>query len=131
MSIAVGDTVAELRRPGSLQLWNRLAGVNDEFADHHLDDEVGRHEGFPSAFGMAPLTFALLQTMLRDWVGDDGRLVSVSIQLRSPWLRGRTLVAGGQVTTIDGSMVHLDVWADDDTGTRLVKGDACVELAAG
>ena len=56
-----------------------------------MDDEVARREGFPAAFAMAPLTFSYVQAMLRDWLGEQGRIVKVAIQLRSPFLRGRTL----------------------------------------
>jgi acyl dehydratase len=128
----IGAVIPEFRRRGTLDAWNRYAAVNYEFAGHHMDDEVGRHEGFASAFAMAPLTFSYVQTMLREWVADSGRIVSVDIRLRSPFLRGRTLIAGGEVTSVQdspkGRLVHAAVWADDDAGTRLVEGTAVVIL---
>jgi len=72
--------------------------------------------------------------MLRDWVGEEGRLVSTAIRLRSPFLRSRALVAGGVVRAVrrvDGELVvEVDVWADDDTGTRLVEGTGSVAVPA-
>jgi hypothetical protein len=131
--IAPGYEVPHLQRRGNFATWTRYAAVNYEIADHHMDDEVARHEGFPAAFAMAPFTFALVQTMLRDWIGLDGRIVSVAISLRSPWLRGRMFSAGGTVTAVrpEGheTFVDLDVWADDDQGTRLVQGPATVAIA--
>ena len=130
-----GEAIPAFERRGSFAAWTRFAAVNYEIADHHMDDEVARHEGFPSAFAMAPLTFSYLQTMLRDWIGEQGRIVSVAIQLRSPFLRGRTLTAGGRITDVrsDGPMtsVDLDVVADDDLGTRLAQGTATVLFEAG
>ena len=127
-----GDPVAEFTRRGSFQAWTRFAAVNYEIADHHMDDEVARREGFPAAFAMAPLTFSYVQTMLRDWIGGDGRIVDVKIQLRSPFLRGRTLTATGCVTAVRRgdavTLVDVDVWADDDLGSRLVQGTATVAL---
>ena len=38
--------------------------------------------GIVVPFAMAPLQLAFFHTMLRDWVGDDGRVVSVSVKLR-------------------------------------------------
>ncbi len=99
-----------------------------------MDDEVARREGFPGAFAMAPLTFSYVQTMLREWVGEQGRIVTVDIRLRSPFLRGRTLTATGEVRQVhrdgDEVLVEVDVWADDDLGTRLVQGSATVAVPA-
>lgn len=128
-----GALIPAFVREGTFDHWNRFAGVNDEYAGHHMDDEVGRYEGFASAFGMAPLIIAYLQTMLREWIGaEDGRVVSVGIQLRSPFLRGRTLTAQGRVTEVteeDGeTLVALEIWADDSEGVRLVGGAAKVAV---
>jgi len=132
-SIKVGDTIPPFQREGTLQHWNRYAGVNYEFAGHHMDDEIGRHEGFPSAIGMAPLILAYLHAMLRNWGGEDARVVKVAMELRRPFLRGRTLIASGKVSGTreeDGELlVDLEVWADDDQGTRLVGGTAVMALA--
>ena len=128
---APGDTVTPFVREGTFQHWNRYAGVNYEFADHHMDDDVGRHEGFGAAFGMGPLIHAYVHTMLRQWIDADlGRVTGVSIQLRSPFLRGRTLTATGSVKAVraEGGEQHvdLDVWADNDKGERLAIGTAQV-----
>ena len=132
-NVAPGDQIPPLQRRGNFVTWTRYAAVNYEIADHHMDDDVARHEGFAAAFAMAPFTFALVQTMLRDWIGLDGRIVSVAISLRSPWLRGRLFTAAGTVTAVrpggDETFVDLDVWADDDHGTRLVQGPATVAFA--
>jgi acyl dehydratase len=132
-TIAVGDTVTPFVRRGHIETWARYAAVNEEFASHHMSDEVARHEGFEGAFIMAPLTFSYVHTMLRDWVGDHGRLVSVSIRLLHPFVRGRTLTATGEVTAVERSgdelLVTCDVRADDDADHHLVTGTATVALA--
>jgi len=86
--ISVGSEIPRFVREGTLHHWNRFAAVNDEFADHHMEDEAARHEGFPSAVGMGPLIFSLYHALLREWLGGDGRIVSVTMQLRGPWVRG-------------------------------------------
>ena len=48
-----GEAIPAFERRGSFAAWTRFAAVNYEIADHHMDDEVARHEGFPSAFGSA------------------------------------------------------------------------------
>jgi len=130
-----GFEIPTISRAGDYQLWNRYAAVNYEFAGHHMDDEVGRYEGFEASFGMGPFIHALLHVLLRDWMGDDvGRVVKVNMQSRRPWIRGRTLVEGGRVTEVreaDGELfVGLEVWADNDKGERLVIGDAELAIPA-
>ena len=100
-TVAAGTPVPPFSRVGSFEAWTRYAAVNHEIAGHHMDDEVARREGFPGAFAMAPLTFSYVQTMLREWVGAQGRIVTVAIRLRSPFLRGRTLTATGEVREVD------------------------------
>jgi acyl dehydratase len=129
-TIAVGDDLPALVREGTVQHWNRFAAVNHEFAAHHWDDEVAKEEGFPAPFAMAPLLHSYLHTLLRDWMGDAGRIAAVNIRLRSPFLRGRTLTAGGRVTGVrheEGErLVDLEVWETDDQGTAVATGTATV-----
>jgi hypothetical protein len=131
-ALAPGTRVPPFSRKGTFQHWNRFAAVNDEYADHHMDDDVGRHEGFDAAIGMAPLTFSYAQAMLREWLGEDGRIVSLTIRLRSPFLRGRTLTLAGEVREVrredDELIADVEVWADDDLGVRIVLGEARVAV---
>jgi hypothetical protein len=134
-TLQVGDEIPTLSRYGDFQLWNRYAAVNYEFAGHHLDDSVGRHEGFEAAIGMGPFIHALLHVLLREWVGEDvGRVVKVGMQSRRPWIRGRTLIEGGKVTAIREEageiFISLEVWGDNDKGERLVIGEAEVATPA-
>jgi hypothetical protein len=132
-ALAPGLAVPPFSRLGSFQHWNRYAGVNYEFADHHMDDAVGRHEGFDAAVGMGPLIHALMHCMLRAWIdADAGRVAALAMQLRSPFLRGRTLTAQGAVTGTraagDELLIDIEIWADDDAGARIVKGTATVAI---
>ncbi|MGE0387499.1 MAG: hypothetical protein AB7Q97_22445 [Gammaproteobacteria bacterium] len=130
-----GQPIGPFVREGTFMHWNRFAGVNDEFAGHHMDDEVGRFEGFPSAFGMAPLMFSYLQAMLRDWLADAGRIDTLNIRLRSPFLRGRTFNARGEVRALrqgEGErLVDVEIRVEDDQGTLLIQGEATLALPAG
>jgi len=125
-----GQAIPIWERDGTLDHWNRFAAVNHEFAAHHMDDEVGRYEGFRGAFIMAPFSHAYLHAMLRQWVGEQGRIVTIDMRLKNPLFRGRTLRAGGEIRSIgeaDGEIVvDLDIWQIDDEGTQLGVGSATV-----
>lgn len=130
-----GDNLPTFSRATGFDLWNRFAAVNDEFVPIHMDDEAGREAGFPGAFGMGNLQWSFLHSLLRQWMGDQGRIVRVTCQFRAPNLKGRIVHAGGRVTAVrrEGSdvLVDLDVWTVDDQGTALAPGTATVVLPAG
>jgi acyl dehydratase len=132
--IAVGDLLPEFSRAASLETWNRYAAVNYEFVPIHMDDEAGQAAGYPGAFAMGNLSLTYLHNAIRDWIGDDGRIVRLSCQFRLPTLRGMTVTVRGIVTGIeveDGtSFVDLDIWLEDQDGNRLTPGTATVALDA-
>lgn len=131
---AVGDLLPEFTRVTGFENWNRYAAVNSEFVPIHMDDEAGRAAGYPTAFGMGNLQWAYLHNLVRDWLGDDGRIVSLACQFRSPNTRGMTVVARGRVTgrrTEDGvTYLDLDVWTETSEGAALAPGTATVALDA-
>ena len=132
-ALKVGDTIPEWSREGTLHHWNRFASVNYEFADHHMDDEAGRHEGFAGAFIMAPFSHAYLHALLREWMGEQGRIIKIDMRLKNPLFRGRTLTAGGEITELrpegDETIVELRIWQTDDQDNALGVGTATVAVS--
>ncbi len=131
-SVAIGQSIPEWVREGTFDHWNRFAAANYEFAGHHMDDDIGRHEGFDGAFIMAPFSHAYLHCMLREWIGDESGawIVNVDMRLKNPLVRGRIMRAGGEVAAIrnesSGVFVDLHIWQVDDQGNQLGKGVATV-----
>jgi len=132
-ALKVGDSVGSFERATGFDNWNRYAAVNDEFVPIHMDDDAGREAGYPTAFGMGTLQWAYLHNLLRDWVGENGRIISLSCQFRAPNIKGQTVTAHGTITAlneIDGeTVVELDVWTEDQDGSPLAPGHAVVALA--
>jgi acyl dehydratase len=133
--IKVGDELPTFVRTTGFHNWNRYAAVNDEFVPIHMDDEAGQAAGYPSAFGMGNLQWAYLHDLLRQWMGDDGRIVRMSCQFRSANVKGQTITAHGTVTAVrdegDERIVELDVWTEEQNGTRLAPGTATVAFPVG
>jgi acyl dehydratase len=131
-TIQVGDTLEPFERSPGLDHWNRFAAVNDEFVSIHMDDDAGRAAGYPTAFGMGNLQWSYLHSLLRAWIGESGRILSVSCQFRAPNIKGQTVSAHGQVTAVhevDGeTLVELEVWTQDQEGTKMAPGRAQVAI---
>jgi acyl dehydratase len=132
VNVEVGQELPTFERTAGFHAWNRYAAVNEEFVPIHMDDEAGRNAGNSGAFGMGNLQIAYLHALLRQWIGDEGRIVSVSCQMRAPSLRGPRTIARGTVTAVaevDGeTVVDLDVRTETEEGTVLAPGTARVVL---
>jgi acyl dehydratase len=132
MDAAVGQELTPFERMAGFHAWNRYAAVNEEFIPIHMDDDAGRGAGNPGAFGMGNLQVAYLHALLRQWIGEEGRIVSVGCQMRAPSLRGVRTRARGRVTNVrrEGAetIVDLEVWTETEDGTVLAPGTATVAV---
>jgi len=135
MEATIGQELPVFERMSGFHAWNRFAAVNEEFVPIHMDDEAGKRAGYPGAFGMGNLQVAYLHALLRQWVGDEGRIIRVACQMRSPNLRGLRTRARGRVTAVrqegGDTLVDLDVWTETEEGTVLAPGTATVALPPG
>jgi acyl dehydratase len=130
--IKVGDELPVFQRATGFHHWNRFAAVNDEFVPIHMDDEAGKAAGYPTAFGMGNLQWAYLHDLLRQWLGDHGRILNVSCQFRSANTKGQVVTAHGTVTAVRDEghqrIVDLEVWTEEQNGVKLAPGQATVAL---
>ena len=98
----------------------------------HLDDTFARSVGFPSAISHGMLTLGHLGAALRDWA-EDGEVLAMRAQFRSPVLPGDTIVARGTVRSIEGDIATLEVWVeverDGKTEQPVRRGEAEVRIA--
>ena len=128
MTVKVGDELPTFTRETGFANWNRYAAVNDEFVPIHMDDAAGEAAGNGGAFGMGNLQWAYLHNMLRNWVGENGEILSIEVQFRSPNVKGQTVTAKGVVTAVEGDVISLDVWTEQQEGTKLAPGSAKVKM---
>jgi acyl dehydratase len=128
MTVNIGDVVPTFTRETGFANWNRYAAVNDEFVPIHMDDAAGEAAGNGGAFGMGNLQWAYLHNMLRSWIGETGEILAMEVQFRSPNVKGQTITAHGVVTAVEGDVVSLEVWTDQQDGIKLAPGTATVRM---
>ena len=130
MSVAVGEEIPVFTRTTGFANWNRYAAVNDEFVPIHMDDDAGRAAGMAGAFGMGNLQWAYLHNVVRDWLGDRGRIVRMDCQFRAVNIKGQIVSAHGRVESVreraDELLVELRVWTEDQDGNQLAPGTCTV-----
>lgn len=126
-----GADIGVWTRDTGFATWNRFAAVNDEFVPIHMDDEAGRAAGMPGAFGQGNLLISYLHAVVREWMGESGRLVELSAQFRKPNLKG-TIRAGGTLTSLTrtdtGLEARLDLWIKDADDAVLAPATATVRF---
>ena len=134
-TVTVGTELPAFVRTTGFHNWNRYAAVNDEFVDIHMDDGAGQAAGYPGAFGMGNLQWAYIHNMLREWLGLDGRIVSVACQFRGPNLRNTVVTAHGTITAVrptdSETLVDLDVWTETEGSGKVAVGTATVAVPGG
>jgi acyl dehydratase len=128
----VGEEIPSFIRQTGFENWNRYAAVNDEFVPIHMDDDAGQAAGYPTAFGMGNLQWSYLHNVVREWMGEEARIVSLHCQFRGPNLKGQTVTGRGRITAVrpgaDRTEVDLEVWTENQEGQPLAPGAATVSL---
>jgi acyl dehydratase len=132
--IVVGLELPPVVRTTGLPAWNRYAAVNDEFVPIHMDDEAGKAAGMSGAFGMGNLQWAYLHNVIRDWLGDRGRILCLECKFRAVNTKGQTVLSRARVCAVeqreDGLHVDFEVWNEDEDGGVLTPG-RCTALIDG
>lgn len=101
----------------------------------HWDNDFARTVGVPAAYDFGPERIAWMSHMLTDWIGDDGFLRRLKIEIRrhnpvgdAVWCRGT--VTGKSVDRDGRHLVQLALRGENQAGELSVKGHAEVELPA-
>lgn len=98
----------------------------------HWDNDFARRVGVPAAYDFGPERVTWMSHLLTDWIGDDGFLRRLNVQIRrhNPvgdvvWCRGK--VTGKRHSDGQG-IVDCEIWAENQNGELSIKGTAEVAL---
>lgn len=100
----------------------------------HQSASVARAIGMPGAYDNGHQRMAWLTHAVTNWMGDDGFLRSLSVEIRKPNIFGNTTWCKGRVVDKvyeDGDhCVNLELWGETQDGEVNTKGLAKVVLPA-
>ena len=118
------------RHPGAV-IANRF-GVPDIPERVHWEDEFARDVGAPAAYDYGPQRISWLGHLMTNWIGDDGFLKRLSVEVRRFNIIGDTTWCKGKVTRkyIDNGehLVECEIWAENQRGEITAPGKAIVSL---
>lgn len=117
--------------PGAIAL-DREHNVPDFPQRAHWDDVYVREIGFPMGYDIGTQRVSWFAHLLTDWIGDSGRVISLSVTLLEPnWMWDLTTLHGRVVDTRvepEGPIVDLELWAQSQRGRTHARGKATVLL---
>lgn len=107
------------------------AGAGGDFNPIHTNPYFAKEVAMlPDVIAHGLFNMALLGKAVMDWIGDPGYLKKLSCQFRAPVIPGDTVLFKGKVREkLDNNLIVLDVWAEKQDGTVVLKdGEATVYL---
>ncbi|WP_255152050.1 hypothetical protein [Halorarius halobius] len=124
-----GQELPELTKEPSIPQLFRYSAVTWNAHRIHYDADHAREEGHPNILVQAHLHGAVIQELLMDWLGADGKLTDLSWRNVGRATPDSDLHVGAEVTTVDADagVVELEVWTRTDA-ERCAEGVAAVEL---
>ena len=130
---AGSEITALVKQPTTTQLviW---AGASGDYNPIHYDKDFALSRGLPGVVVHGQLAGCFLGQMLTDWIGEGGRLKTLSLTYRGMNFPGETLTCRGTVTKkyVEDSQnfIALNIWVENPRGEKTVSGTAVVTLPA-
>ena len=96
----------------------------------HWDPDLAKRVGVPGAYDYGPERVSWMGHLVSDWMGDDGFLAELDVQVRRHNLIGDLVTFGGSVSETDteSGRVSLTLHATDQRGEESARGTAVVVL---
>ena len=129
--IAVGDSLPEREFVcDNVQLMLYNAVLWNGHRIHYDEPYTKEVEGYPGLVVAGPLLGDWLHQCLEDWLGDDGRIVSIDYSNRVATYVGETLTSGGTVTACrpEQGEAEIEVFVKNAEGAVAAPGGAVVHF---
>ena len=118
--------------PVTLEMLIRYTAAANNFVPIHFDLEIAKAQGLPGILIHGPLKFALLDRMVRDWIGMRGRVKRASANYKGMDVIGNTLICRGKVFKREieegEGLVTCEIWTTNQNGDVTTSGTAVVSL---
>lgn len=109
------------------ELFERIAARNDWKASFHADREAAAQTMYQEPIAQGVLTEAFFSVLISHWLPDPKGWIeggTLTTKFIAPVWYGDTLAYRAKVTNVDGSTVHLDIWAEDQNNNKVIVGQA-------
>ena len=132
-SIKPGDPLPERQfQPDNVQLFLYNAALWNAHRIHFDHPYATEVEGYPGLVIAGPLLGDWLTQSVIEWLGDDGRLVSIEYSNRKASYIGEILRSGGKILSSeqDNGTVELEMYIKNEADEVITPGVAIVRFPA-
>ena len=131
-SINTGDLLPERRfQPDNVQLFLYNAALWNAHRIHFDHPYATEVEGYPGLVIAGPLLGDWLTQSLIEWLGEDGKLVSIEYSNRKASYIGEVLRSGGKIISSeqDSGTVELEMYIKNEADEVITPGVAVVRFS--
>jgi len=128
--ITVGDKLPDLVSPPiTPRQLVQYAGASGDWNEIHYHEPFARAAGFPSVIAHGMLSMAFLGRLCAAW-GGPGSVRRLSVRFRAVTFPGDVVTCSGQVVSVHGTKVEVQLSAKKNDGTITLDGTAVLSLPA-
>ena len=130
-SVQLGDNLPQRQfKPDNVQLFLYNAILWNAHRIHFDETYTTEVEGYPGLVIAGPMIGDWLHQCVEDWLGEEGRLVSMEYSNRIAAYIGETLHYGGNVIALDSDSqeARIEVFIKNEAGEIVAPGEATVLL---
>ena len=130
-SVSGGEALPERQfTPDNVQLFLYNAVLFNAHRIHFDAPYAKEVEGYPGLVIAGPMLGDWLNQCVEEWLGDDGRLVSIDYSNRQASYIGETLTTGGKVLAFDPTSgeIELELFVRNEAGDVITPGTAVAVL---
>jgi len=109
---------------------NPITGFPVKYSQQHEDFHLAAQRGMPGPFDNGVMRFAWVAPLLTNWMGDDGFLERLYVQVRQPGIYGDIQTYRGKVAGRDEARgaVRIEITGANQEGEVSTRGEADVIL---
>ena len=109
---------------------NKALNFPVKYSQQHEDFNLAAGRGMPGPFDNGVMRFAWVAPLVTNWMGDNGFLRKLDVQVRQPGIYGDVVVYRGKVTGKDDGTgaVSLEITGTNQEGDLATRGTAEVVL---
>ena len=109
---------------------NPVTGFPVKYSQQHEDFQLAAGRGMPAPFDNGVMRFAWVAPLVTNWMGDDGFLKRLLVQVKLPGLYGDLVTYAGKVTSKneDDASVSIEITGSNQKGLVATAGSADVVL---
>jgi len=123
VSIEVGTELEPVVQASNLTTSTMYAGASGDFNPLHYDqDFAGQVSPTGGIIAHGMFSMGLASRALTAFAGGPENVLEVSVRFTRPWPLGTTSTFGGTVTEIEDGIATVQLWGDNEDGTRILRG---------